>query len=361
LDDVIRISAGEPEFDTPRHIVDAMKTALDDGHTHYGSFAGIPELKEAVSKKYEGYGVKSDPESVLITPGSTQGIYQSLKAITEPGDDVVVMNPCFFAYLTTFDFLGINAVSLPRYSDEGWRFHVEDLLEVVTPKTKAILYASPDNPTGAVLGDSELKSMAEVAEEKDLTLISDDIYDMITYEGIRFRSIAALPGMAERTVILNGLSKSYAMTGWRVGYVIAPTRELYQRMMTVQMATYLVVNAAVQRAALAALNGPQDCVSEMVKSYDEKRNYVLDRYEDMDGVDCGKPEGAFYMFPDVSSYGMTSKKLCDHLLREGRVGVLDGAEFGSRGEGHFRQAFAQSKEELSEGLDRIERALNKLI
>ena len=191
-------------------------------------------------------------------------------------------------------------------------------------------------------------------------MISDDIYDMITYDGVRFRSVAALPGMAERTIILNGMSKSYAMTGWRVGYIIAPTRELYRKMMTIQMATYLVVNAAVQRAGVAALTGSQDCVQDMVKSYDEKRSYVLDRYEDMTGVKCGKPEGAFYMFPDISSYGMSSKKLCDYLLKEGRVGVLDGAEFGSRGEGHYRQAFAQSMEELSEGLDRIESALKKL-
>jgi aminotransferase len=360
LNNIIRISGGEPEFDTPHHIIDAMKRALDEGHTHYGDFAGVMELREAIAGKYEGYGVKAEPGHVLVTPGSTQGIYQTLKAVTKPGDDVLCMDPCFFAYYSTFEFLGLNAVTVPRYSEEGWRFHVDELGEAVTPRTRAILYASPDNPTGAVLSEGDIRGIAEVAENSDLYVISDDIYDMITYDGVRFRSIASLSSMRERTLILNGFSKSYAMTGWRLGYIIAPTKELYDRLMTIQMATYLVVNAAVQRAGVAALTGPQDCVHEMVKSYDEKRRYVLDRYEEIDGIVCHSPQGAFYMFPDASSYGMSSAKLCETLLKEGKVAVMDGRAFGSMGEGHYRQAFAQSMEALSEGLDRIERTLGKL-
>jgi len=356
----ISLSGGEPEFDTPKHIVDAMKRALDEGSTHYGAFEGIAELREAIARKYEGYGVKADPELIIVTPGSTQGIYQALRAVTNPSDEVLNMNPCFFAYLSTFDFLGIRSADIPRYGDEGWRFHPDDIRKTVTPKTRAILFCSPDNPTGAVLGESELREIADVAEEHDLWVISDDIYDTITYDGVRFRSIAAIQGMRERTIVLNGFSKAYAMTGWRLGYIIAPNKDLYDKLMEIQLATYLVVNAAVQRAGVAALTGPQDCVREMVMRYDDKRRYVVDAYSDMDGVTCTTPKGAFYVFPDVSSYGMRSKELCARLEKEAKVGVTSGEMFGSNGEGHFRQSFAQPMNDITEGIERIEKALKKL-
>ena len=264
---LISIGGGEPEYKTPEHIIDAMKEAMDEGHTHYGNFRHIPELREAVAAKYRRLGVDADPERVLITPGSTMGIYMVFNGLMEPGDDLLTFDPCFFGYFHSQRLLGFNPVPVPRYKEENWRFHVEDLYEAATPRTKALLICSPDNPTGAVLGDDELKGIAEFAEEKDITVISDDIYDEITYDGARFRSIASLPGMRERTVILNGLSKAYAMTGWRVGYAIAPDEELYEKFFEIQMSTFLVVNAAVQRAGVAALTGPQDCVREMVAEY----------------------------------------------------------------------------------------------
>lgn len=356
---LIGIGGGEPEFDTPKHIVDAMKKAIDDGHTHYGSFAGISELKEAIAAKYQAYGVDVNPEYVIITPGSTMGIYQSLHGITSPGDDFITMNPCFFAYLSTFEFVGVKPMTVPRYKEEGWRIHVDDVAEAVTPKTKGILICSPDNPTGNVLREEELKGLAEIAIDRDLWVISDDIYDMITYDGAEFKSIATLPEMQKRTIILNGFSKAYAMTGWRLGYIIAPDEATYRKLFDIQMSTYLVVNAAVQRAGVAALTGPQDCVHEMVKKYDEKRRYSLDAYSELDGVECTVPEGAMYVFPDMSVYGKTSKELCDYLLKEARVSLTPGSNFGSLGEGHYRQAFAQSFEDISEGLYRIKKALGK--
>ena len=356
---VINIGGGEPEFDTPPHIVEAMKRALDEGHTHYGNFAGVPELKEAVATKYDGLGVDVDPGRVLITPGSTMGIYMTLKALTEPGDGFLTADPCFFAYYSTFDFVGVKPAGYPRYEEEGWVVHPEDLAEAVTPRTKGILICSPDNPTGAVLTDSEMKGIAEVAVDHDLTVVADEIYDMITFDGVKHRSIASLPGMAERTVILNGFSKAYAMTGWRLGYVIAPTDQLYRRLFGVQMSTYLVVNAAVQRAGIAALTGSQEPVHQMVEAYDAKRRHCVDAYNRMDGVECATPQGAMYVFPDASSLGLSSSELCAKLLEAG-VSVRPGADFGPRGEGHFRQSYAQSMADIREGLERMAEVLEAL-
>jgi aminotransferase len=337
-----------------------MKRAMDEGHTHYGEFAHIRELREAVADKYGGLEVDVDPDRVLVTPGSTMGIYMVLRGLVGPGNGLVTFDPCFFGYLETMKHVGCVPVPVPRYVDEDWAFHREDLEAAVTSETKGILICSPDNPTGAVLGRRELEDVAEVAVERDLMVVSDDIYDAITYDGEEFSSIAALPGMAERTVILNGLSKTYAMTGWRVGYVIAPTDELAKRFMEIQMSTFLVLNAAVQRAALAALTGPQDCVAEMVAGYAERREYVLDFWDGVPGAKLTRPKGAFYAFPDISSYGLSSAEMAKYLREEADVVVTRGSLFGARGEGHIRQAYAQTMEDIVEGLDRIGEALAKL-
>jgi len=360
MERLIRISGGEPEYKTPEHIIDAMKKAMDEGHTHYGDFHHIPELREAIAARYQKLGVDVNPDHVLITPGSSMGIYMVLRGLAQPGEKFVTTNPCFFGYLNTMRHVGVRWVDLPRYKGEGWSIHTGDLEKAITPKTRGILLCSPDNPTGSTLKKDELEGIAEIAKEKDIYVISDDIYDSIIYDGNRFQSIAALPGMQERTIILNGFSKTYAMTGWRLGYLIAPNEELYERFFEIQMSTYLVVNAAVQRAGLAALTGPQDCVRDMVDEYDEKRRYVLDAYDEIDGVTVTKPEGAFYVFPDASSYGLSSMKLTEYLRNEYKVVVTPGSIFGSIGEGHFRQAYAQSMEDIEEGLSRIKKALNNL-
>ncbi len=355
----ISIGGGEPEFDTPEHIIKAMKKALDDGYTHYGDFKHILELREAVAEKYQKYGVDADPDHVLITPGSTMGIYMAYKALMTPGEEFITMDPCFFGYFHAVKQLGIKPVPVPRHKEENWDFHIQDIYDATTPKTKALLICNPDNPTGSVLGENKLKEIAQYAIENDVMVISDDIYDEISYDGHRFKSIAALPEMQERTIILNGLSKTYAMTGWRVGYIIAPDKETYEKLFSVQMATYLVLNAAMQRASIAALKGPQKPVKAMVKKYEEKRDYVLDRWSEIPDVGVTKPEGAFYLFPDLSAYGKSSSEMTKYLREEARVAVTPGHLFGKHGEGHIRNSYAQSLDELEEGLDRIKTALKK--
>lgn len=357
---LISIGGGEPEYKTPEHIIEAMKKAMDDGYTHYGDFKHMPELREAVAAKYQKLGVDANPDYVIITPGSTMGSYQTFSTILQPGEEVMMTDPCFFGYYHPLKLLNRNTVMVPRYKDENWKIHIDDLYKAATPKTKALLLCSPDNPTGAVLKEDELKEIAEFVKEKNLMVISDDIYDQITYDGAKFKSIAALPDMQERTIILNGLSKTYAMTGWRVGYAILPNEELYNKFFGIQMATYLVLNQAMQHASLAALTGPQDCVKEMVAKYDEKRKYVYDAYSDIPKVEVTKPEGAFYLFPDLSAYGLSSPKMAQYLREEAKVAITPGHLFGKQGKGHIRNAYAQSWDDLREGIDRIKAALKKL-
>ena len=357
---LISIGGGEPEYDTPKHIVDAMKKAMDDGYTHYGNFRHILELREAVAAKYHKYGVDVDPEHVIITPGSTMGIYMVFRTLMQPGENYITMDPCFFGYYGPTEELGVNAVPVPRYKDENWDFHLGDVQKATTDKTKGILICSPDNPTGSVLRDEKLKEIAEYSIENNITVISDDIYDELTYDGHKFKSIASLPGMSERTIILNGLSKTYAMTGWRVGYIIAPDQETYDRLFKIQMSTFLVLNQAMQHASIAALSGPQDCVAEMVKKYQAKRDYALDRWAEVPNVEVTKPEGAFYLFPNLSAYGKSSAQLAKYFREEANVAITPGHLFGKQGEGHIRNAYAQSMADLEEGMDRIKAALKKL-
>jgi aspartate/methionine/tyrosine aminotransferase len=288
------------------------------------------------------------------------GIYMTFKTLLRPSEEFIIMDPCFFGYYSPAKLLGVKPIPAPRYKEENWEFHIEDIQKVTTNKTKAILICSPDNPTGSVLNEDKLKEIAEYAHKNDIKVISDEIYDQITYDGHKFKSIASIPGMEERTIILNGLSKTYAMTGWRVGYIIAPDKETYDRLFSIQMSTFLVLNQAMQHASVAALTGPQDSVTEMVKKYEIKRNYVLDRWSEIPNVEVTKPEGAFYLFPDLSAYGKTSIQIAKYILDEAKVAITPGHLFGENGEGHIRNAYAQSMRDLEEGLDRIKIALNKI-
>lgn len=356
---VIRIAGGEPEYDTPPHIVEAMKRALDGGETHYGEFQHISQLREAIAEKYRGYGVEADPGRVLVTPGSTMAIYMVLKKLVGRGKEALVFDPCFFGYYDVAREAGVRLRRVRRRRGE-WGFQVSDLYQATSEDTKALIVNSPDNPTGRVFSEEELRGIAEYSRETGVKVISDDIYDRILYDGAQFRSLAAFPGMEGRVVVINGLSKTYAMTGWRVGYIIAPSQEEYQALFETQMSTYLVVNRALQYAALEALTGPQDAVERMVEGYREKRGYVLDLWEDMPGVQVSKPQGAFYVFPDLSAYGLTSAQMAKYLREEAKVVLTPGHLFGEQGEGHLRNSFAQSMGDLEEGLSRVRKALAKL-
>ena len=357
---ILYIGGGEPEYKTPEHIIDAMKNALDKGVTHYGDMAGLLELREAIAKRYKRYDVDIDPKYITLTPGSSMGIYMVTKALAGPGDHIATMNPCFFGYLNPFKELGIVPAWVPRHEKEGWSIHADELEKSITHRTKAILICSPDNPTGTVLTIKDLKAIAEIAQKYDLYVISDDIYDDIVYDGVKVQHIASLPDMKDRTIIINGLSKAYAMTGWRMGYIISPCKTIYETLSEIQHASYLVTNSAIQVAAVAALTGPQDCITRMVKEYDEKRKMVYDLYSEIKGITITKPVGAFYFFPNVSSYGVRSRELTAYFLEEAKVQVTPGANFGSNGEYHFRNAYCQSANDLHEGIDRIKKALLKL-
>jgi aspartate/methionine/tyrosine aminotransferase len=356
---LINVGGGEPEYDTPKNIINAMKQAIDDGYTHYGDFRHIPELREAVADKYRKRGVEVDPELVIITPGSTMGIYMAYKVLLKPGEELLVMDPCFFGYFLAVKEQGFKTVPIKR-SKEDWSFRIDDIYGATTDKTKALLICSPDNPTGSLLNKKELKEIADYSMEKDVKVISDDIYDEILYDGAEFQSIAALPGMKEQTLILNGLSKTYAMTGWRVGYIIPPDKQTYDKLFEIQMSTYLVLNQALQYASLEALTGAQDSVRKMVEGYRRKRDYVIDEWQDTPKVSVTKPNGAFYAFPDLSDYAMNSAKMAQYLREEAKVIVTPGHLFGAQGEGRIRNSFAQSMDDLSEGLSRVKKALNKL-
>ncbi|MCW4013530.1 MAG: aminotransferase class I/II-fold pyridoxal phosphate-dependent enzyme [Candidatus Bathyarchaeota archaeon] len=356
----ISLEDGEPEYRTPEHINKAMIEALDLGLTHYGDYKHMIKLRESIARYYARYGVEADPEHVVVTPGSTMGIYIALKNLVGYGGELIVMDPCYFGYPDTFNDLELKPRYIPRDKDNDWHFNIEDIKEAYTPETKAILVCSPDNPTGAVISDEQLAEIAEFAVEKDLMVVSDEIYDRIIYDGYRFRSIATFPDMKERTIILNGLSKTYAMTGWRLGYMIAPTQQLYDQFWATQMGSYLVIPEAIQYAGIAALEGPQDCVDEMLKGYKAKRDYAYDFWSDIPRINVSKPKGAFYVFPDITEYGLSSTKLTEYIRRETNVGITDGSLFGARGEGHIRISYAQSMENLVEGLDRINLALSKL-
>ena len=356
----ISLEDGEPEYRTPEHINQAMIEALDLGLTHYGDYKHMIKLRESITRYYSRYGVKADPEHIVVTPGSTMGIYIALKNLVGYGGELIVMDPCYFGYPDTFNDLELKPRYIPRDKDNDWHFNIEDIRKAYTPETKAILVCSPDNPTGSVISDEQLAEIAEFAVEKDLMVVSDEIYDRIIYDGYKFRSIATFPDMKERTIILNGLSKTYAMTGWRLGYMIAPSQQLYDRFWATQMGSYLVIPEAIQYAGIAALEGPQDCVDEMLKGYKEKRDYTYDFWSDLPRVNVSKPKGAFYVFPDITEYGLSSTKLVEYIRRETNVGITDGSFFGTRGEGHIRISYAQSTENLVEGLDRVKLALSKL-
>jgi aspartate/methionine/tyrosine aminotransferase len=357
---LLKIGGGEPAFKTPPHIIDAMKKALDDDFTHYGNPEGLPEFRNAIINRYsKRYGTQFNPDNVTLTPGSSMGIFMVAKALCGPGDQIATMNPCFFGYLSPFKEIGVNPTWIPRNESEDWSIHASDIEKALTPRTKAILLCNPDNPTGAILKKSDLKSIAEIAEKHDLYIITDDIYDEIVYDNVKIEHITTLPNMKERTIVLNGVSKAYAMTGWRMGYIIAPNEKIQRALTDIQQATYFVTNPAIQIACTAALTGPQDCVKSMLNEYDKKRRMVYDLYNDMRGVTVTKPLGAFYFFPNFSSYKIKSTELTQKL-REAGVSVTPGAMFGSNGEYHFRTAYCQSDEDLTQGLAIIKKTLQDM-
>jgi aspartate aminotransferase len=356
--DVIDLGGGDPDFITPEHIRAAATEAMNAGDTHYVASAGIPSLRKAIADKLRAdNGIEVDPNGgVIVTPGGKQALFEAALAFVEPGVDVMIPEPAWVSYGPMVELAGGTAVPVSLNPDDNWRLTLEALSEAWTPETRVLLINSPNNPTGRVFDEAELAAIATFAQEQDLLVFSDEMYEKILYDGQRHTSIATLPGMAERTLVFNGLSKAYAMTGWRLGYVAGP-QPFMQQIEKVHSHSVTCATSFVQKAGVVALNGPQEFISQMVAAWDRRRRNLAERLNAVNGVSCPLVEGAFYAFADIRGTGMTSTQAADLFLQEAHVAVTPGVAFGAAGEGHIRLSFATSDDLLEDAADRIGRVL----
>lgn len=350
---VVNLGIGQPHFDTPAHIRDAAKVALDQGYTRYPPAKGFGDLREAISAKLEEEnGITADPGSeIFVAVGAMQVIFNTMLHLIEPGDEVLVLDPGY-DYYSQIRLFGGLPVPVPVLEEDGFHVDPERLAGAVTDRTRLMVLNSPSNPTGAVLDRGILESLAQIALRHDLLVLSDEPYEHILFDGRRHVSIASLPEMAGRTISAFTLSKSYAMTGWRVGYAVAPAH-VVDEMEKLMEHMVSGVTAMAQRAALAAITGPQQPVAEMVDAYARRRRIVFEGLAAIDGVTCIEPEATFYAFPNISAFGLPSWDFARELVRNERVAVIPGPVFGGRGEGHVRVSFAADESALEQGVARI--------
>jgi aspartate aminotransferase len=356
---VVHLEIGEPDFPTPAHIVEAAKQALDGGWTHYGPTQGLPELRETIAAYVSRTrGVQVGPQHVSVVPGGKPIIFFPMLALLEPGDEVIYPNPGFPIYESMINFLGAKAVPMPLEERRGFSFDLDLFRDRLTDRTKMVVLNSPQNPTGGVIPHEDLRAIAEMLRERDVVVLSDEIYSRIYYDGEPPTSIASFPGMLEKTIILDGFSKTYAMTGWRMGYGVMPE-------WIVDAVNKLMVNSNsctasfTQRAGIAALTGPQDCVSDMVAEFHRRRDAICAGLNEVPGFRCPMPGGAFYAFPNVTGTGMGSKELADFLLYEAGVSCLNGGAFGQYGDGYIRFSYANSLANLEEAVARIKKVAHR--
>lgn len=357
----INLSVGEPDFTPPKHVIEGGLQALLEGKTHYAPTNGIPELREALAQKaYKDYGLQYDPDSeVLVTVGGTEAIFLALLALVNPGDEVLIPNPGFVCYEPSVLLAGGVPVSVPLLEDNGFKPSIETVTSLVTDKSRVMMLNSPNNPTGMVLSYDDLASLARVAVERDLIVISDEVYEKILYDDAKHYCSASFPGMRERTLVVGSFSKTYAMTGLRIGYIYGP-KELLSPVWLVHQYLVACVDNFAQYAALAALKGPQDFVKDMVREFDRRRRFVFKRLKEIEGFSCVMPKGAFYVFPNIERFKMSSEDFAQLLLREACVATVPGSTFGSYGEGYIRISYAASYSQLEEAMNRIEKAVKKL-
>ncbi len=354
---IIHLEIGEPDFDTPANIRQAAKKALDDGYTHYGPAAGLPAARAAVAKySAESRGIEVHPDQVVITPGAKPIMYFVITACVDEGDEVIYPNPGFPIYESVIEFIGAKAVPLQLKEEKGFSFDIEDLKRLITKKTRLLILNTPQNPTGGVLSEEDLRQIADLARRHDLIVLSDEVYGKIIYDGFHHFSIASLPGMQERTVILDGFSKTFAMTGWRLGYGIMP-EPLAKLVTQLQINSTSCTSSFSQVAAIEALTGPQDEVKKMVAEFKHRRDVIVDGLNAIPGIKCHKPLGAFYVFPNITGTGYQSRELAEIMLNEAGVACLSGTAFGKYGEGYLRFSYANSVENIKKALDRMAKVL----
>jgi len=360
IPDVISLGLGKPDFVSPSHVLEAAKQAMNKGKTHYTPNAGIPELREGLVKKAkENYGLPYDPQSeVLVTAGGTEAIFLALTALVNPGDEVLVPDPGFVCYEPNVLLAGGVPVSMPQFEENDFKLNAEVVMPLITDRSRVMIMNSPNNPTGSVLSHDDLAGIAKLAVERDLIVISDEVYEKILYDNAKHYCLATFPRMRDRTIVVNSFSKTYAMTGFRVGYALGP-KELIASMLKGHQYVTACANAPAQYAAVAALEGPQSFTENMVQEFDRRRRLLHSRLNEIEGFRCVLPKGAFYAFVNVKQFGASSEKFADYLFDKGKVVTVAGSSFGKHGEGYLRFSYATAYNKIKEALDRVEKAVKK--
>jgi len=358
--DIVHFEIGEPDFDTPQHIKEAAYKALKAGFTHYTPAPGIFELREAIAERIsEDFGVDVDPnKEVVVMPGAKPCIFTAILATVNAGDEVIISNPAYPIYESVVRLVGAVPVFVPLREENDFRLVPEDVEKKVTPRTKMLILNSPHNPCGSTLLKEDVEGLADIAKENDLWVISDEVYSKIQYEG-KFHSIFSEPDMKERAILVDGFSKAYAMTGWRLGYAVG-NPEVIAHMVRLEINICSCAASFAQVAAIEALRGPQDCVKQMVREYDKRRKAMVSGLNSIKGFSCKLPSGTFYVFPNIKGLGLKSEELMKFLLDKARVATLHGDCFGEYGEGYLRLSYATNLENIKEGLNRIKAATEYL-
>lgn len=359
--DTISLGIGEPDFTPPKHVLDAAARAIEDGKTKYCHSRGVPALREAIARKHQrDYGLSYKPErEVLITIGATEAVSLALLSFLNPGEEVLVPCPGFVCYSPAVQIAGGVPIPIPMLEENGFKPDMSTVASLITENSRLMIVNSPNNPTGSVLSYNELSELGKLAVENDLIVISDEVYEHILYDGVKHYSMSTFPEMRERTITVNSFSKTYAMTGFRIGYALGSER-LIDSMSLAHQFLVACVDGPAQHAAQAALEGPQELIFEMVSKFDKRRRFIHRRLSEIDGFTCSLPEGAFYVFPNVRAFGLNSKDLSEFLFDSTKVVTTPGSAFGKFGEGFLRLSYATSMEKIDEALNRIERASKQL-
>jgi len=357
--DVVHLEIGEPDFDTPKHICKAAAKAMNNGQTHYCNSQGILPLRVEIAKEIERTrGISVDPERIVVTPGAKPIMFYSIIALIEEGDEAIYPNPLFPIYESMISFSGAKAVPVPLREELGFRLDINELESKITPRTKLLIINSPHNPTGGVLEKDDICAIADLARRHDIVVLSDEVYEHIIYEGEHY-SIASVPGMLDRTILLSGFSKTFAMTGWRLGYAALPA-ELVNSIVRLIINSVSCTTTFIQHAGIGALTGPRNSIPRMVGEFRKRRDLIVEGLNAIPGISCIRPKGAFYAFPNVKKLGVDSAQLADYLLQQAGVATLAGTDFGSYGEGYLRLSYATSQDNIRKALDRINTAVSKL-
>lgn len=357
--DVVDLTVGQPDFPTPEYIKTAGKEAIDNNHTTYPPIMGIPELREAISQKcLKDKGKNYEAEEILVTCGVTHGMYVAMGAFLNPGDEIILPNPAYDCYTIIPNVFGAVMKSYDLKEDNNFQIDKQQLEELITDKTKMIVLISPNNPTGSVLDEESLQTVADLVRGKDIIVLSDEIYEQISYDSVP-KSITQFPGMKEQCILMNGFSKHYSMTGWRIGYMAAP-KDILDPLLRLAFLSAICCNSITMYAAVDAINKEDDSCETMRREFQRRRDYLYEELNKVDKISCLKPQGAFYVFLNVKETGMTSEEFSDYLLYKHLVATVPGPEFGSNGEGYVRLSYAANYENIVKAVDRIKNAIAEL-